>query len=309
MIIINIFAIITITFFLMHSLPGNPFQEEKILSEQIENNLIEKYELNKPLIVQYKSYLKNISHFDLGMSMKNKELKVSDVIQKHFLVSLELGIESISLSIIIAVFLSIISLHKQNTKIERCINNISILGISIPSFILAGMLQIYAVYIHKKIFIDSLKIPIPKIHLIGNESRSLAVISLALVSTFEIYRLIYAKMKEVNSEEYIEYSKSKGLTNRRIYFVHILKNSISPIISTMVSTITRIITGSFIVETVFLIPGLGKYYVTSIIDRDYTMVLGLTIFYSIIFSILMLLSDYINKKIYPRLNILGDSYD
>lgn len=306
--LITVYIIVTITFFLLHNLPGDPFQEDDIVSLQIKENIVKKYDLDKPLSVQYIKYIKNISKFDLGISMKKNNKSVNSVIKDGFKVSFELGIISILLSILVAIPIGILAAIKKDSKLDKAITVFSSLLVSIPSFILAGLLQIYVVYIHKGILIDKFNLPLEKISLVGFDSidkKILPVIALSLFIIAKLIRVTRLQIIEIMKQDYIKLAIAKGLSFKNVIIKHCLKNSIISIMSVLGPIITNVLTGSFVIETIFSIPGLGRYYVNSIYERDYTMVLGLTIFYSIFLIIIVILIDLIYSLVNPSIKIGG----
>lgn len=283
--LITLWLVVTITFFLLHKLPGDPFESEKAIPPQVKANLMAKYNLDKPLSEQYIKYLKDISKGDLGISMKEKGRTVNSVIKRSFPISADLGIRAILFGLLVGIPLGILSALNRGKKADYFSMVIAVIGISVPSFVIAGLLQLYAVNIHKGIFIDTLHLPIGKILLTGWDSpvkKILPVIALGFFSVAEIARLMRSKMIEIMDQDYIKLAISKGVSPFNIVIKHALRNAILPIITVISPSIAAILTGSFVIETMFSIGGLGKYYIGSIIDRDYTMVLGVT---SILFSI------------------------
>lgn len=306
--LVTIYLIVTFTFFLLHNLPGDPFQEDDVIPSQIRENIVKKYDLDKPLSIQYIKYIKNVSKFDLGISMKKNGKSVNSVIKDGFKVSFELGIISILLSILVAIPIGILAAIKKDSKFDKAITVFSSLSTSIPSFILAGLLQIYAVYIHKGILIDKFNLPLSKISLVGFDSIDKKILPVIAVSLFIIAKLIRVtrlQIIEIMKQDYIKFAIVKGLSFKNILIKHCLKNAIIPIISILGPIVANVLTGSFVVENIFSIPGLGRYYVNSIYERDYTMVLGLTIFYSIFLIIIMILIDLIYSLVNPNIKIGG----
>lgn len=307
--IMTLFLVITATFFLLHMLPGDPFQDEKALPPQIKKNLEVKYGLDKPLGVQYVSYLKNVVKGDLGISMKQQGRTINSVIKKSFPVSASLGLRAVLFGLLVGLPLGIVAAIKRTKIPDRIAMLISVIGISVPSFIIAGLLQLYAVGVHKGILIDKLHLPIGKILLTGFDTPSkkiLPVIALGLFTVAEVARLIRSKMIEVMEQDYIRLAKAKGVSPVGIILKHALRNAILPVVTVVTPAIAGILTGSFVIETMFGIPGLGRYYVNSIIDRDYTMVLGITVFYSAFLILMMLVMDIIYAMVDPKISLRGD---
>lgn len=283
--LVTLWLVITITFFLIHMLPGDPFQSEKAIPPKVKENLMAKYHLDRPLGEQYVEYLKNIAKGDLGSSMKVRGRTVNDVINQSFLTSADLGARSIIFALVLGIPLGIIAALKRGKYQDRLAMIVAIIGISVPSFVLAGLMQKYFVDIHNGFLIDNGFLPeFFRIRLSGwdsPEKKILPVVALGLYTVALIARLLRDKMIEVMGQDYIRLAVAKGVKPRNIVFKHALRNAILPIITIMGPTIAAVLTGSFVIEKMFSIPGLGKYFVDSINDRDYTMVLGVTVFYDI----------------------------
>ena len=296
---VTLWLVITITFFLLHLLPGDPFQSEKAIPPKIKENLMAKYHLDKPLGVQYVEYLKSISKGDLGMSMKVRGRTVNDVIVDSFPVSADLGARAIIFALVVGIPLGIIAALKRGKYQDKISMVIAIIGISVPSFVLAGLMQKYAVDFHNGILIDKLNLPLFRILLSGWDDPSkkiLPVIALGLYTVALIARLLRDKMIEVMGQDYIRLAIAKGVKPKDIVLKHALRNAILPIIAAL-------LTGSFVIEQIFTIPGLGKYFVQSINDRDYTMVLGVTVFYAIFLIIMMIIMDIVYALVDPKIKL------
>ena len=303
---VTLWLVITITFFLLHLLPGDPFQSEKAIPPKIKENLMAKYHLDKPLGVQYVEYLKSISKGDLGMSMKVRGRTVNDVIVDSFPVSADLGARAIIFALVVGIPLGIIAALKRGKYQDKISMVIAIIGISVPSFVLAGLMQKYAVDFHNGILLDKLNLPLFRILLSGWDDPSkkiLPVIALGLYTVALIARLLRDKMIEVMGQDYIRLAIAKGVKPKDIVLKHALRNAILPIITIMGPTIAALLTGSFVIEQIFTIPGLGKYFVQSINDRDYTMVLGVTVFYAIFLIIMMIIMDIVYALVDPKIKL------
>ena len=305
--LVTLWLVITITFFLIHMLPGDPFQSEKAIPPKVKENLMAKYHLNRPLGEQYVEYLKNIAKGDLGSSMKVRGRTVNDVINQSFLTSADLGARSIIFALVLGIPLGIIAALKRGKYQDKLAMIVAIIGISVPSFVLAGLMQKYFVDIHNGFLIDNGFLPeFFRIRLSGwdsPEKKILPVVALGLYTVALIARLLRDKMIEVMGQDYIRLAVAKGVKPRNIVFKHALRNAILPIITIMGPTIAAVLTGSFVIEKMFSIPGLGKYFVDSINDRDYTMVLGVTVFYAIFLIIMMILVDIIYVLVDPKIKL------
>ena len=305
--LVTLWLVITITFFLIHMLPGDPFQSEKAIPPKVKENLMAKYHLDRPLGEQYVEYLKNIAKGDLGSSMKVRGRTVNDVINQSFLTSADLGARSIIFALVLGIPLGIIAALKRGKYQDRLAMIVAIIGISVPSFVLAGLMQKYFVDIHNGFLIDNGFLPeFFRIRLSGwdsPEKKILPVVALGLYTVALIARLLRDKMIEVMGQDYIRLAVAKGVKPKNIVFKHALRNAILPIITIMGPAIAAVLTGSFVIEKMFSIPGLGKYFVDSINDRDYTMVLGVTVFYAIFLIIMMILVDIIYVLVDPKIKL------
>lgn len=306
--LITLFLVITITFFLLHRLPGDPFESEKAIPPQVKANLMVKYGIDKPLGVQYVNYLKNVAKGDLGISMKEKGRTVNSVIKNSFPISADLGIRAVIFGLVFGIPLGILAALNRGKKLDYTSMIIAVIGISVPSFVIAGVLQLYAVDIHKAILIDRLHLPLGKILLTGWDSpakKILPVIALGFFSVAEVARLMRSKMIEIMDQDYIKLASAKGVKPINIILKHALRNAMLPIITVISPSIAAILTGSFVIETMFSIGGLGKYYIGSIIDRDYTMVLGVTVFYSAFLILMMIVMDVLYALVDPKIKLEG----
>ena len=273
--LVTLWLVITITFFLIHMLPGDPFQSEKAIPPKVKENLMAKYHLDRPLGEQYVEYLKNIAKGDLGASMKVRGRTVNDVINKSFFVSADLGARSIIFALVLGIPLGIIAALKRDIH-----NGILIENGFLPEFF--------------RIRLSGWDSP---------EKKILPVVALGLYTVALIARLLRDKMIEVMGQDYIRLAIAKGVKPKNIVFRHALRNAILPIITIMGPTIAAVLTGSFVIEKMFSIPGLGKYFVDSINDRDYTMVLGVTVFYAIFLIIMMILVDIVYVLVDPKIKL------
>ena len=305
--LVTLWLVVTITFFLLHLLPGDPFQSEKAIPPKIKENLMAKYHLDKPLGEQYVQYLKSVSKGDLGESMKVRGRTVNDVIKKSFPISADLGARSIIFALVVGIPLGIVAALKRGKYQDKIAMIIAVIGISVPSFVLAGLMQKYFVDVHNGFLIDKLGLPdFLRIRLSGwdsPEKKILPVVALGLYTVALIARLLRDKMIEVMGQDYIRLAIAKGVKPRDIVVKHALRNAILPIVTIMGPTIAAVLTGSFVIEKVFTIPGLGKYYIQSINDRDYTMVLGVTVFYAAFLILMMIVMDIVYALVDPKIKL------
>ncbi|RED65571.1 ABC transporter permease [Cohnella lupini] len=295
--IITLWVIITATFFLMKLLPGNPFGEmaAKLPPENLAI-LKAQYGLDKPEWQQYLKYLGNVAQGDLGVSYQFPTRTVIEVIKQSFPASLELGIESLVVAIIIGLLLGIIAALKHNKWQDYSSMFIALVGISVPSFVVAPLLSLY---VGNKWGI------LPPGLWEGPEHRILPALALSLGTIAILARMMRASMLEVSSLDYIKTAKSKGLATSKIVTGHMLRNAILPIVTILGPIAVNVITGTLVVETVFVIPGLGYQFVSSITTLDYTMITGLTVFYAAILIVVMFLTDIAYGLIDPRIRMSG----
>ena len=292
----SLWLIITATFFLMRMAPGNPFTSEKQLPPEIEANLNAFYGLDQPWYAQYWDYIVRIANWDFGPSFKYKSQTVNDLINDGFPVSLALGAEAILIAVAIGVLLGVIASLNQNKWPDYSAMIVAVFGISMPSFILATLLQ-YFLAIKMQIFPVALwESPMHTI---------LPALALAASPMSYIARLTRSSMLEVLANDYIKTAKSKGLSKGVITIRHAIRNAMLPVVSYMGPLSAGIITGSFVIEQIFGIPGLGSHFVTSITNRDYTVIMGITAFYSIILLVCILLVDIAYGLIDPRIKLNG----
>ncbi|HHW06369.1 MAG TPA: ABC transporter permease [Clostridia bacterium] len=288
--------ITTFTFFGMKIIPGGPFDSEKQLPPSILKNIEEKYGFNDPLHKQFTDYLSGVLKGDLGPSFKYPNRTVNDIIKDSFPVSATLGAVSLCLAVSVGLSLGVLSALKQNRWQDHMAVILATLGFSVPSFVLAALLQ----------YVFSYKLGWVVPAMWGTWQQTiLPAISLAALPTATITRLMRSNMLEVLQEDYIRTARAKGLKNRVIIYRHAIRNALMPIITYLGPMVAGIFTGSFVVEHIFAIPGLGRYFVNSVFNRDYTVIMGLTIFYSIFLMTMNLLVDLSYALIDPRVKISG----
>jgi oligopeptide transport system permease protein len=293
-IILSLFFIVTLTFFMMKAIPGGPFKSEKALPPQIEQAINEKYHLDDPLWKQYLDYLVRTARWDLGPSFKYQYVTVNDIIRNYFPVSAQLGAVSVILALGLGISAGIISALKQNQIQDYGTMILATLGFSVPSFVIAGLLQYLFAY---------------KWHILppamwGSwQNMVMPVLSLATLPTCVIARLMRTSMLEVLQQDYIKTARAKGLPAHKIITGHVLRNAILPVVTYLGPLIAAIFTGSFIIEYIFAIPGLGRSFVTSIQNRDYTVIMGTTVFYSLFLMIMNLIVDIAYAIIDPRIKL------
>ncbi len=295
-IFIALFVIITATFFLMKLAPGSPFASERQLPPAIEQQLNAKYGLDNPWYIQYKDYLVSSFTFDFGESMKYKGRSVNAMISEGFPVSLVLGIEAMILAIGLGVLFGVISALYHNKFPDYVSTVIAVLGISVPSFILAGLFQL----------LFSLKLGwFPVTGWKGFMYTVLPATALTLTHAGFIAKLTRSSMLEQNNSEYVKLARAKGIGKWSVVFKHSLRNAMLPVVTYLGPLSAGVVTGSFIIEQIFAIPGIGRHFVQSITNRDYTTIMGVTVFYSIILLLAVLIVDILYQFIDPRIKLKG----
>lgn len=291
---IVLWIVITITFFLMHAIPGGPFTAEKSLPPYVLHSIEERYKLNDPLYKQYGDYLCNLVQGDLGPSFKYPGRSVNDIIKDGFPVSFKLGIEAILIAIIIGIPAGILAGVKKDKWQDRAVNFFTTLGVAVPSFVVAALL----------IYVLSTKLHLlPAAMWNGWRYEIMPALALSGMPMSFIAKLTRSSMLDILSQDYIKTARAKGLSWSKVLIKHALLNSLIPVVTYLGPMTASILTGSFVIETIFAIPGLGQYFVTSIYNRDYTVILGVTIFYSVIVIVLNMVVDLLYPLLDPRIKI------
>ena len=290
---VTIWAVITITFFVMHAVPGGPFTREKAISAEAQAALNAKYGLDKPLFEQYTTYLVDALHGNFGPSIKQRGRMVTDVIVDGMKTSARIGIIALIIATVAGVLLGSLAALKRNSIPDKIIMVMTTAFVSMPSFIMGSLLLI--------LFCITLG------WLPANGASKggliLPVITLALYPMSYITRLTRSSMLDVLGQDYIRTAKAKGVSERNVILKHALKNSLIPVITYFGPELAYIVTGSLVVEQIFAVPGIGRYFVNSITGRDYTLIMGTTIVLATLIVIMNLVSDILYKVIDPRINL------
>lgn len=292
--LLALLVVVTVTFLFMHAIPGGPFQREKALPEAVKKNIEARYKLDQPLYLQYLDYLSHLVKGDLGPSYKYRGQTVNDIIKARFPVSVELGLTAIILALLLGIPAGIMAALHQNKTIDHVVMFFSTIGIAVPSFVIGTLLMYYLSY--RWGLLPSAMWGTPK-HVI------MPAIALAGLPMAFIARLTRSSMLEVLGQDYMKTAVAKGLPRLRILWVHGIKNAIVPVISYLGPLTAGILTGTFIVENIFAVPGLGKHFVISIYNRDYTVILGVTIFYCVLLILANLLVDLVYPLLDPRIQL------
>ena len=291
--VVSLFMIVTLTFFLMNLMPGDAFMSEKA-TEENRAILIAKYGLDQPVYVQYTRYLQNLLKGDLGTSyVLQKGRAVRDIISESFSVSMQIGIKALILAIIAGLILGCIAGLRKDKVSDNIIRVVTSMGISMPSYVIASILLI----------VLAVKFNLLPISYKKAGGWIMPTITLATYPTCYLARLTRASILEVMNQDYLRTERAKGMSELVVVFVHALKNSLIPVITYVAPLTASILTGGFIAESVFNVPGLGRYFVSCISSRDYTMIMGITIFYSALIIVMNLLCDILYKIVDPRITL------
>ncbi len=288
-----ILLVIFMTFVLMRQIKGNPFRtSERAIPAQIQANLDRKFGLDKPWYVQYYRYVKGVATFDFGPSLLLRNRTVNDIIKEHFPRSLELGGLSFLFAFVFGVLLGAVSALKANSVFDYGAMFFSNVGFAIPSFLLATLFIYF--------FALEWDLGFPTSGWTTWESKVLPVVALGIGPMAAFARLVRGTMLETMQQDYIRTAKAKGLRWRRVVGLHVLRNSLIPVITAAGPTLGFLITGSFVIEQIFAIPGIGRYYVTAVQGRDYSVVMGLTVLLSLIVILANLFVDIMYGILDPR---------
>ena len=299
--VLTLFALILLTFFMMRLLPGDPFIGEKTVSQTAMDNMRIKYGLDKPVIVQFFIYFGNCLRGDLGISITYNR-PVTEIISSAFLVSADLGSRAILFAVIIGVLLGAVAAVKRGKFADTFSMIIAMIGVSVPSFIMGALLQYFLALQLRKVF-GLNWFPIQGWGTL--KQTILPAFALGLGSLATVSRLMRTSMLDVLGQDYIRTARAKGLSERRILWRHAMRNSIMPVVTIMGPIVAAVLTGTFVIESIFNIPGLGKYFVTSIKDLDYTMISGTTFFYGGLLIVCTLIVDLLYGFIDPRIKLEG----
>lgn len=292
--IVTIFIVATITFFLMNLVPGGPFVAEKSISEQAQQALKEKFGLDKPLIVQYKNYMLNVLQGDFGLSLKQRGREVNEIIFSKFPISARLGGITVLVALLIGIPLGSIAAINRGKWLDNLIIVIATGGIAVPSFVICTV-GMFFFGVHLGI--------LPTFGLTSPLHYVLPVFALSFYPTAYITRLMRSSMLDVIGQDYIRTAKSKGVSQFFSLFKHALRNAILPVVTYVGPLLAYTLTGSFIVEKIFVIPGLGGQFVSSIMNRDYTVIMGTTIFLATLVIVMNTIVDIVYKLIDPRIQL------
>lgn len=292
--ILTVWVVITVTFFVMHSIPGGPFMSEKAVTPAAQKALEEKFGLNVSKSEQYVTYLKGVVlHGDFGPSLKQRGRSVLDVISDGMKTSVKLGLTAAVSALALGVVLGSVAALRRNKFVDKLIMVITTAFVSMPSFIMGSLLLV----------LFAVKLAVLPANGSTAEGLILPIITLALYPMAYITRLTRSSMLDVLGQDYIRTAKAKGVSKWKIIFGHALKNSLIPVITYFGPMLAYIVTGSLVVEKIFAVPGIGRAFVMSITNRDYPLIMGCTIILACLIVVMNLVSDILYKVVDPRINL------
>jgi oligopeptide transport system permease protein len=294
--VLTLWIIVTATFFLMHSLPGTPLKNEEKLPPLIRDQIMETYGLKDPLPVQYVNFMKRLVQGDFGQSLSYDGRSVTEMLLEGFEASAFIGAQALVFGVLVGLLLGVGAALRRGGWLDNVATVIAVGGISIPSFVLAALLSYWV----------GVKWQILPAGLWGTyEHTILPSLALSFTVIAQISRYVRTEMVEVMDQDYMKTAKAKGLGRQAIVFRHALRNALIPAITVLGPLAVNIITGSLIVETIFAVPGIGEFFVQSIQVNDYTLIMGVTIFYSILILATIFLVDILYGVIDPRIRLTG----
>jgi len=292
--VLSIFVVATLTFFLMNLVPGGPFVAEKSISKEAQAALEAKYGLDKPLLERYATYMTDFVKGDMGLSLRQRGRTVSDIIFSKFPVSARLAGFAVAVAVLVGIPLGCLSAYNRGKFGDNIIIVFATCGIAIPSFI-SSVILLYT-------FGSKLNI-LPTVGLNTMSSYIMPVTALAIYPTAYITRLMRSSLLDVMGQDYIRTAKAKGLSNFKILFKHALRNAVLPVVTYVGPMLASLMTGSFVVEKIFTVPGLGRDFVSAINQRDYTLIMGTTIVLATLIITANVIVDILYKIIDPRINL------
>lgn len=291
--LVSLFALITVTFFLTRLMPGNPFDISNV-NQAVQDRIMSYYGLDQPIHVQFGMYLKNLSHGDLGISYKKVGTTVNQLIMQEAPYTIQIGLLAFIIALILGTIIGIAMAVTRKEGVRGSLMFLTVLGISIPNYVLALLLMLVC-GVTLKWF--------PVVGLGSWKHYILPVTAMTVYPLAQISKLVKSSYSEAMHQDYVIMARAKGISKVRISFVHILKNAMIPVITISGPMVAFLLTGSFVVENIFTIPGIGREFVNSVSNRDYTVIMGLTIFLGIILVLCNLISDIICALVDPRIKL------
>lgn len=294
--IITLFIIASVTFFMMKFLPGTPFQNEEKLSIEQREILNEKYGLDEPIPVQYFNYMTNLAKGDLGVSFQFDNQPVTDLLANRIGPSLQLGFQAMLIGTIVGIFLGVLAAMFQNTWIDYGSTFLSVLGKSVPSFVLAALMQ-YVIGVQLEL--------LPVASWNGFASSIMPTIALAIFPIATAARFMRTELIEVFGSDYITLAKAKGNSRMEVSMKHAVRNALIPLVTVLGPMAVSLMTGSMVVEQIFAIPGIGEQFVKSIQTNDFPIIMGTTLFFAFLLTVIILIIDILYGIIDPRIRLTG----
>lgn len=291
---ITLFVVATITFVLLRLLPGGPFDQEKVLPPEVLANINEKYHLDEPLYKQYSRYIFGLAQGYLGESYKYTDRTVTDILRDSLPISVQLGVYSLILAFLIGIFLGVFAAQRANTFFDRAAMVFSISGVSLPSFVIAPIFILFFGF-----YLNWFEVALWE----GTLFYVLPTVVLGLRPASVIARLTRSSLLDSLRSDYVRTARAKGLNERTIFYKHILKNAFLPVLTFSAPLIAGILTGSFIIEKIFAIPGLGEHFVNSVTNRDYPLILGTLLVYSSLLIFSNMIVDLLYAYFDPRIKV------
>ncbi|MGF1631681.1 MAG: oligopeptide ABC transporter permease OppB [Kiloniellaceae bacterium] len=289
----TLFVIVTIAFFLMRAAPGGPFDSDRVLPPAIEKNVLAHYNLDLPLWQQYAKYVGGLLQGDLGPSFRVRDFTVAELIGAGFPASLQLGGIAILLAVVVGISLGAFAALRQNTAVDYAVMGVAMTGIAVPNFVMAPLLTlVFGVYLSL--------LPVAGWGGGALANKILPVVALALPQIAYIARLTRGSMVEVMNANYVRTARAKGLRERLVVMRHCIRGALLPVISYLGPATAAVVTGSVVIESIFGIPGIGRYFIEGALNRDYTLVMGVMIFYAVLIIMLNLLVDLLYAVLDPK---------
>ncbi|MCF7926892.1 MAG: ABC transporter permease [Candidatus Izimaplasma sp.] len=291
----TIIIIASVTFFIMKFIPGGPFTREKKIPQSILDSLNAKYGLDEPLLIQYKNYMLRLLQFDLGVSFKQQDTTVNEMIAQGFPTSAKVGILASSLIVLVGIPIGIISALKKSSAIDYSVMFLATLGVTVPNFVIATLIIYF--FAGQWNILPTSGISEGPLSYVG------PMIALAGYSLSFVARLTRSSMLEVLRQDYVRTARANGLSEFKVIYKHALKNAMIPVLTYLGPMIAAILTGSFVVEKIFVLPGMGRFFVESVTNRNFTVTIGFTVFYAVFYIIMILLVDIAYSIIDPRIRL------
>ena len=294
--VLTIIVLITVAFFMMHAMPGSPFtqSEQRDIPPEVLERMIASYGLDRPVFEQYLSYWNSLLHGDLGLSYKQANTSVNDIIETHFPVSARVGAVAVIVSLLIGIPLGLLAAVYRGRAIDMASMAFATIGISIPVFVISVLLMY--------LFANVLQW-LPSYGLTSWRHYILPVACLSFNPIAYIARQTRSSMLDALEQDYVRTARAKGVSELLVVTKHALKNALTPVITYLGPLVAGLLTGSFVVERLFSVPGIGRYFVQSVSDRDYTMIMGIVIFFGIFVVICNLISDILLAIVDPRVKL------